>query len=64
MKTLDDYELDELKKWAESSTMIQVPDLVLRCIHMARVSLDAPNKEKLATLKRCDRCSRNGVNCE
>ena len=40
MKQLDDHELQELKKWAERSAIIDVPDLVLRCVHMAEELAD------------------------
>jgi len=46
MKPLSEAELFELKRWAQISGMIHVPDLVLRCVHMARASLKPEISEK------------------
>jgi len=40
MTPLSKAELFELKRWAQISAMIHVPDLVLRCVHMATEALD------------------------
>jgi len=39
MKKISEVELAELEMWAQRSPMIRVPELILKCVQMARASL-------------------------